>query len=269
MTVLSMLAAVATVAAPNHESASASAEARACLCRAGWLTVALALGPGLLALALATTRAAAEKTTVSTIPHNLQAFGPSNSSYRLVLVVLLMATIVAEGAVISAVSLALFVWTKRRDRAIALGAGLFWVAAVGWPLILWHSGRLDLSHGLSMLNFLAVTVSLAAELVTREPQVPGLFAWAVFRIVFLNLVTIGLLWRTMRTLDRRAAGTQALDDPVEFGSADQPARESLSSADLGLTPIDWTSRSRSRVTLTSSAHLAFDGILGLTEGAAE
>jgi hypothetical protein len=70
-----------------------------------------------------------------------------------------------------------------------------------------------------MLSFLAVSISLAAELVTRERQYPNLFAWAIFRIVFLTLVTIWLLWRTKRTLDQRIAPTRAIDHRAHSGSA--------------------------------------------------
>jgi hypothetical protein len=110
-------------------------------------------------------------------------------------------------------------WTKRRDRAISLSAGLFLVAAVAWPLFIWYVPPAIPVHGLSILSFLSISTSLAAELVTREPQYPGLFAWAIFRIVFLSLVTIGLLWRTMQTIDQRVVQTRTHNLLVESGSA--------------------------------------------------
>jgi hypothetical protein len=202
MTVLSLLPAVATVAAPIDGSAAAMAAVLKCWWRAARLGLAVALGPGLIAFALATARAAEEPILLSPVRlPNLLTLGPSILGHRLLDCVLLTATIFAQGAAIAALSIALYVWTRRRDVAIALGAGLFWVAAVGWPLTLWYSGGADLPHGLPLLSFLAVTTSLAAELVTREPQFPALLAWATFRIAILALVTAGLLWRTVRAVD--------------------------------------------------------------------
>jgi hypothetical protein len=219
MAVLSLLAAVATVAWPVDGCAHAAAGLMRWW-RAARLALALALGPGLIALALATACApTATSTPLPAVPRNVSAFGPENLGYRLVDVALLVATIFAQGAVISALSLALYVWTKRRDRAIALTVGFFWVAAVGWPLILWYTGRFDLAHGPTMLNFLSISTSLAAELDTRELHFPGLFAWAIFRIVFLSLVTIGLLWRTVQTIDQRVVRTRTHDLLVESSSA--------------------------------------------------
>jgi ABC-type transport system involved in multi-copper enzyme maturation permease subunit len=218
MVVASLLPAVATFTVPVDGSDHAAAVTLACWWRAARLALALTLGPGLIAISLATARAAPESMAATTLPTHLPAFGPADLGYRLIDVVLLVATLFVQGAVISALALALYVWTKRRQRAIAQSAGLFLVAAIAWPLLIWYSPTAIPVHGLSMLSFLSVSSSLAAELVTREPQYPGLFAWAIFRIVFLTLFTIGLLWRTTRTLDQRAAQPRARDLLVESGS---------------------------------------------------
>ncbi len=219
MIVLSMLPAVATFAVPIYRSADALANTLAHWWRAARLALVLVLGPGLIAIALATARAAAETTTLPAISRNLPYFGPAYLGYRLLDVVLLMATIFVQGAVISALGLALYAATKRRDRAILLSAGLFLLAAIGWPLLIWYAPPSLPVHGLSMLSFLSVSTSLAAELVTREPQFPGLLAWAIFRIVFLSLATIGVLWRTVQMLDRRPAPPPAPDQLAHFNSA--------------------------------------------------
>jgi hypothetical protein len=187
--------------------------------RAARLALVLVLGPGLISLALATARATTATVPPPTLPQNLPIFEQLYLSHRLADVVLLVATICTQGAVISALSLALYVSTKRRDRAVALSAGLFLVAAIAWPLLIWHAPPAIPVHGLSMLSFLSISTALAAELVTREPQFPGLFAWAIFRIGFLSLVTIGLLWRTIRMLNRRAGPQRAHDQLAQFNSA--------------------------------------------------
>jgi ABC-type transport system involved in multi-copper enzyme maturation permease subunit len=219
MIVLSMLPAVATFAMPVDRSADTTTETLAHWWRAARLALGLALGPGLIALALATARAAVGTMPSATLPQNPSIFEPLNLGHRLIDVVLLVATICVQGAFISAFSLGLYVWTRRRDRAIALSAGLFTVAAIAWPLVVWHFSSAIAVNWLTMLSFLSVSTSLAAELVTREPQFPGLFAWAVFRIAFLVVVTIGLLWRTMRMLDRRVVQAQARDQCTHFDSA--------------------------------------------------
>jgi ABC-type transport system involved in multi-copper enzyme maturation permease subunit len=218
MVVLSMLAAVATFSVPLDGSDHAAPVTMKCWWRAARLALALALGPGLIALSLATAQVSAAAMPSPIRPLLLPAFGPLYLGYRLINAALLVATIFVQGAVISVFSLALKVWTKRRDRAITLGAGLFLVAAIGWPLLVWHFSRWIPVPGLSMLSFLAVSISLAAELVTREPQYPNLFAWAIFRIIVLTAVTVGLLWRTKRTLDQRIPPTRAIDHRAHSGS---------------------------------------------------
>ena len=93
------------------------------------------------------------------------------------------------------------------------------VAAIAWPVVVWHFSPALPVRGLTMLSFLSVSTSLAAELVTREPQISGLFAWAVFRIAFLRSPLFGLLWWTIRLLDRRAAHTPARGQCTLFDSA--------------------------------------------------
>ena len=122
MVVLSMLAVVATFAVPLDGSDHAAAVTMKCWWRAARLALALALGPGVIALSLATARVAAARVPSPTLPVLLPAVGPLHAGYRLSDVALLVATIFVQGAVISAFSLALNVWMKRRDRAITLSA---------------------------------------------------------------------------------------------------------------------------------------------------
>jgi hypothetical protein len=236
MTVLSMLAAVATGKSLTDKFASWHATRWECWWRACRFTVALTLGPALLSLALATARAIPAQTAAPTAMDALRAYGPSNASYRLLIVLLLAATIIVQGALISALSMFLYSWTNRRDRSIAFGAGLFWAAAIGWPLFLWYSGLLDITQGRSMLSFPVVTILLAAELISREPQVSGLFAWAAFRIIILTFVTFGLLWRITRTSQTRIAQLPLRIDSAEFATGSQPVRPTLPSVVLHYEP---------------------------------
>jgi len=216
-----MLTVVAIFDTPAERS-TASAAVLARWWRTFRLALILALGPGLLALALATVRTIDEGMPVPPLPTTFPALRPATLGYRLIGVSLLVATILAHGAAMTAVGVFLSLWTKRRGRAFAIGVGLFLFAAFVWPFLLFFGGPAQYGLNLSMMTFLAAAVSLVVPLVTREPQLSGIVEWAMAWVVLLILLTIGVLWRTSRMLNRRSAQLRAHDALVTSGSVIKP-----------------------------------------------
>jgi hypothetical protein len=84
MVVACLLPAVATFAVPVDGSAHATAVTLACWWRAARFALALALGPGLIALAPATARAAIATGPSQALPTFVPAFGPSSSGSAII-----------------------------------------------------------------------------------------------------------------------------------------------------------------------------------------
>ena len=98
------------------------------------LVLLMAIAPGLMALAMATARS--ERNVMRSRP------GMTPEYYQIVTlgarcfgVVVVIATILAHGALITSVGLALAVWVKRQSRAIALSVGWFILVTAAWPIV--------------------------------------------------------------------------------------------------------------------------------------
>jgi hypothetical protein len=209
MTGLMMLTAVVTFDV-SVERATPGATIRTHWWRTFRLALLLAVGPGLIALAMAT---AGADSRVAEMPGLSEAFPgllrPTVGN-RLIIAVLVVATILAQGAATTAVSLAFRVWTNREGLAAALGLGFFLGVTLIWtPLVLSFDpsraagGPSQFVAGLSMMSFLLATATLVAQLVMHQPVVVGVAGWAAAWVVLLSLFTIGILWLTSRTVTKR------------------------------------------------------------------
>ena len=87
------------------------------------------LGPGLVALALAT----GHRPGLSR-----QWSADSSLGDRLFGVALFVATILAHGAAITSVGLILATWIRRQSRAIAVSVTLFVLVSIGWPILVFE-----------------------------------------------------------------------------------------------------------------------------------
>ena len=67
--------------------------------------------------------------------------------------------------------------------------------------------------GLSMMSFLWATSTLVAQLVTHQPRVVGIAEWSAVWVVLLTLFTIGTLWLTSRMLTNAAVESHAHELP--------------------------------------------------------
>jgi ABC-type transport system involved in multi-copper enzyme maturation permease subunit len=116
--------------------------------------------------------------------------------------VLLVATVLAHGALIASVGLALSVWVARQGRAIALSVGFAVIVGAGWPILV-LVGRLGpAGPGLMSLSPVAAVGNLAEILTTRlSYSYRDFLWWTAFWIIECLALALGLLWLTVRTFD--------------------------------------------------------------------
>ena len=97
------------------------------------LVALMAIGPGILALAMATAHSKSVLTPAAGLPPDYyRQFSLGARCYGVLVVV---ATILAHGALITSVGLALAIWIKRQSRAIALSVGWFILVTAAWPIV--------------------------------------------------------------------------------------------------------------------------------------
>jgi ABC-type transport system involved in multi-copper enzyme maturation permease subunit len=157
------------------------------------LVPVLAIGPGLMAFALATARRAAPLPGVAVRRPDV------SSAYSICGAALMVATILVHGAAMTSIGLALATWIKRQVRAIVTSVCVFVLVAVGWPILVSNSFRPV--QGMSSLSPLFVALVMADELAMRFERLAGILWWVGFWDVGVAAFAIGLLWLTWRTFD--------------------------------------------------------------------
>ena len=159
----------------------------------------LAIGPGLLGLGLAL----AVKAPL-TIPPGLPARYYEELSDGVVLfgAGLLVATILAHGALIASVGLALAVWIKRQSRAIALSVGSAVMGAVGLPILL-QIMAVGVGSGPACMSPVVAAFSLFGIVGGRGRYGSEVLWWITFWDIECLALALGLLWLTVRTFDGR------------------------------------------------------------------
>ena len=168
------------------------------------LVLLMAIGPGLMALAMATARS--DRGIVAAA----RACRPiTTRSSRSVLgcygVVVVIATILAHGALITSIGLALAVWIKRQSRAIAISVGSFILVTAAWPIVV--SITLTTAVPISAETLLpSAPLWFAAPssdfLTSRTYGFAGGVLWCgTFWAVEVFALAMGLLWLTVRTFD--------------------------------------------------------------------
>jgi hypothetical protein len=167
----------------------------------------LAICPGLMALAMATGRSDWPWPMPPPPPGASVLVPPDHLGLaaRLFGAGLMVATILAHGAVITSVGLILAVWIRRPSRAIALNVTVFVLLAIAWPFlaVITSGGRGPGEQGPATLSPIFLAGTLADALSIRHDQFRGALAWGAFWDILVALVAIGLLEQTVRTFDRR------------------------------------------------------------------
>jgi ABC-type transport system involved in multi-copper enzyme maturation permease subunit len=160
----------------------------------------LAIGPGLLGLALALAVKPPQ-----TIPLGATASDFEELSDGAVLfgACLLITTIVAHGALIASVGLALAVWIARQSRAIALCVGLAVIVGAGWPIFVVAMRVGVAGVGLMSLSPVVAVFWLFEVVTGRLRFRSGALWWITFWDIECLALALGLLWLTVRTFAGR------------------------------------------------------------------
>ncbi len=115
---------------------------------------------------------------------------------------MVIATILAHGALITSVGLALAVWIKRQSRAIAISVGSFILITAAWPFFMATIAKPQPGRALVTVSPFVVCVMSVQEFANRQ------FAFArsivgsgTFWAVEVFILAMGLLWLTVRTFD--------------------------------------------------------------------
>src|SRR5262249_51948886 len=143
--------------------------------------------------------------------------------------VLIGGLVVAYGAAITSLGLALATWLPRIGRAIGLTAGLYVVVLIGAipvGMLVFGKGPDGAGAGFAAASpFWGVGFSSAVFGGTAGPrhEIGGHAAWLVLWIVAYGLVAYGLLLATLKTFDRCLG---RIDDPLPDGRPfPRPARQ--------------------------------------------
>jgi hypothetical protein len=115
---------------------------------------------------------------------------------------LVLATIFADGALITSVGLARAVWIKRQSRAIAMSVGSFILVTAAWPIFVSISICSGLGRDLAFLSPVAACSILVTVYTSRMyAYVGGMLWWGAFWAVEVFVLAMGILWLTVRTFD--------------------------------------------------------------------
>ncbi|MGP0065655.1 MAG: ABC transporter permease [Isosphaeraceae bacterium] len=140
----------------------------------------IAIVPGLFALAMAT--------------------AASDHSITL----LVVATILAHGALMTSIGLALGVWMKRLGRAIAFSVGFAILVGAVWPIFVLISmnGQGFRAEGIASLSPIVALAGLGTLLMMRRLAYNGVALWwGTFWALEVFVLALGLLALTIRTFD--------------------------------------------------------------------
>jgi ABC-type transport system involved in multi-copper enzyme maturation permease subunit len=163
------------------------------------LVLFMTIGPGLIALAMATGRSRDYAYSPTEPPDYYRVISLAG---RILGVIVLIATILAHGALITSIGLALAVWVKRQSRAIAFSVGSFILVTAAWPIFLSILFRTELGRSLASLSPV-VACSIFVTFCTSRmyAYVGGILWWGSFWAVEVFVLAMGILWLTVRTFD--------------------------------------------------------------------
>jgi len=166
------------------------------------LAVLLSFAPGLFALAMATDRSATPSTFFGRMPFPGYNWIVSRGA-RTYGVIVVVATILAHGALFTSVGLALAVWIKRQSRAIGISVALFVLVTVAWPIVVAIvSGPLVSGQPIALLSPLISLFQFVIFLGARRYLFDvDLLWWGTLWAVEIFTLALGLLWLTIHTFD--------------------------------------------------------------------
>jgi ABC-type transport system involved in multi-copper enzyme maturation permease subunit len=112
--------------------------------------------------------------------------------------------ILAQGAAVTSLGIALATWVPRVERALILSATASVLITAGWiPLVLVLFGENSLGPGLAMASPLFGIVQITIDLASARSDVWHLHeSWALVWIAVFSAVSLALLLATLATFDR-------------------------------------------------------------------
>ncbi len=135
---------------------------------------------------------------------------------------LAIGTVLAHGAAVTSLGIALATWVPRLDRAVTLSAAASVFVTVAWvPLMtLIFLGHRDLSMGMAAASPLFGLGVLTAAIADASPtDWPLRVGWALSWVLFFGMAALGLLLATLATFDRSLGRISPRGD-----SATEPAQ---------------------------------------------
>ncbi len=155
----------------------------------------LAIGPGIMALALATAGPPAQVISPPvpdlSIPERLFGVG------------LFVATLLIHGAAIASIGLLLATVIRRQSRAIGIGVILFLLVTIGWPFLVFNTTRTIGPHTpAAALSPVMVAMDFVDGLAFRTIHFRSYMSSVILWDILVALVAIVLLEWTVRTFDR-------------------------------------------------------------------
>ncbi len=163
----------------------------------------MTLAPGLILLAMATTRGGgAVYASIKGMP--VLHYWHVSLAARLLAVLVVFGTILAHSALITSIGLAAAVWIKRQSRAIGLCISIYVLIVGAWPLavsVLYRNGP-DNGRVLSCLSPAIVCGGYVNQLSQRTyGNSEGLLESSLFWALEVSLLAAGLLWLLVRTFE--------------------------------------------------------------------
>ncbi len=140
-------------------------------------------------------------------------------------VLLVAGMVLAHGAAVTSLGLALATWSPRVDRALMLSATASVLITVGWiPLVLLLFRDKTVAVGMAMASPLFGVVQITSDLATASPAEWRLHArWALLWIGLLSALSLTLLLATLSTFNRcvgritlRAPGVELHRQPASM-----------------------------------------------------
>ncbi len=159
----------------------------------------LAIGPGLIVLALATARPVLPPPPKLTGRVILPIFKDFGLAFRLGTAALLVATILTHGAALTSLGLAVATWVKRQGRAIATSVCIFVFVAIAWPFLAMTGGRGG--PALATLSPIVGAGDLGEELSRRSERLGSTIWWVGVWDAAAAAAAVGLWWLAVRTFD--------------------------------------------------------------------
>ncbi len=119
-------------------------------------------------------------------------------------VLLIVGMILAYGAAVTSLGIALATWVPRVDRALILSAATSVLITVGWiPLVFLLFPNKELGIGLATASPLFGVVQITSDMATATPAAWLLHGrWVLFWIGAFSLVAVALLLATLASFDR-------------------------------------------------------------------